>query len=109
MHPFTALEDPYHTLAFDDISATDPVVLAVIAHSYAVVLTLAVVFPAVDLPIITAIRVKGIFEADRLGSGKPGWACGVCRDYHWREAVMEYPLTTVALYRERNVGGRALV
>jgi hypothetical protein len=105
MHPFTALEDPYHTIAFEDISATDPVVLAVIAHSYAVVLTLAVVFPAVDLPIITAIRVKGILEAERLGRGNPGWVCGVCRDYHWHETVMEYPLTAVALYRERIVGG----
>lgn len=98
IYPFSSWMTKY-SISFISISEGDKLVLTILAHFYAVVVTLAIAFPAVDIPPFASIRLKGIIEADHIMQGSPGIFCGRCNTFHYLNEQMEYPLNTVHAYQ----------
>lgn len=98
VHPFAAWMDKY-TVSYVAISEGDPVVLATLAHFFAVVVALDLAFRDIDLPLASSIRLRSIIEVGRVLRRKPEFFCGNCRTVHEQDDVMAFPLNTVYVFR----------
>jgi hypothetical protein len=98
VHPFAAWMDKY-TMSYIAISEGDPVVLGTLAHFFAVVVTLDLAFPDIDLPLVSSIRLQSIIEVGRVLRRKPAFFCGNCRIVHEEHGQMAFPLNTVHVFR----------
>jgi hypothetical protein len=96
-HPFAAWMDKY-TISYVAISEGDPIVLATLAHFFAVVVTLDLAFPDIDLPLVSPIRLRSIIELGRVLRKKPEFFCGNCRTVHEQDDLMAFPLNTVYVF-----------
>jgi hypothetical protein len=99
VHPFAAWMDKY-SISYVAISEGDSLVLVILAHFYAVVVTLAIVFPGIDLPLVTPIPLESIIKVDQILRRKPGFFCANCKAYHCQIELMAFPLNTVSVFRE---------
>jgi hypothetical protein len=99
VHPFAAWMDKY-TISYFAISEKDTVVLATLAHFYAVVVCLALAFPEMALPLTTTIRLKSIIEIGQVFGSKPPFFCRGCREVHYQEGMMAFPLNAVHMFQE---------
>lgn len=98
IHPFSAWITKY-AISFIDISEKRSIILAVLAHMYAVVVVLSMALPAVDLPLFASIRIRGILEVDLILGQQPGFLCDTCSTFHVHSKVMDFPLNTVHSYQ----------
>jgi hypothetical protein len=99
IHPFTAWFTKYSTSSFITISERDPHLLIFLLHMYAVVITLAVAFPAVDLPFFASIRLRGILKIRLTLEGELGFLCMACNAFHNYNQLMAFPLNTAHVYQ----------
>ncbi|KAE9373902.1 hypothetical protein N431DRAFT_504404 [Stipitochalara longipes BDJ] len=97
MHPFSAWMNKY-TISYIAISEGDPIVLATLAHFFAVVVTLDLAFPDINLLLVSPIRLQSIIEVGRVLRTKPAFFCGSCRIVHEEQDLMAFPLNTVHVY-----------
>jgi len=98
VHPFAAWMDKY-TISYFAISEKDTVVLATLAHFYAVVVCLSLAFPEMALPLTTTIRLRSIIEIGQVFGSKPPFFCGGCREVHYQEGLMAFPLNAVHMFQ----------
>ena len=61
------------TVSYLAISEGDPIVLATLAHLFAVVVTLSLAFPDIDLPLVTSIRLQSIIEVGHFPPTKSAY------------------------------------
>lgn len=99
LHPFSAWMDKY-TISYFAISEGDTVVLAILAHFFAVVVALDLAFPDIDLPLMTPIRLRSIVEIGQVMQRKAPFFCGGCREVHYQEGMMAFPLNAVHVFQE---------
>lgn len=96
---FVAWMDKY-PISYVAISEGDSLVLVALAHFYVVVVTLAIIFPGIDLPLATPIRLESIIKVDQALRRKPGVFCTNCKAFHCQNELMAFPLNAVYVYRE---------
>lgn len=99
IYPFSSWMTKY-SISFISISEGDIFVLTTLAHFFAVVVTLAIAFPAIDIPLFVSIRIKGIIEASHILRGTPEIFCDICGTFHYHNELMDYPLNTVHAHRK---------
>lgn len=99
IYPFSTWMTKY-SISFISISEGDTFVLTTLAHFFAVVVTLAIAFPATDIPVFVSIRIKGIIEAGQILGGRSGIFCDICGTFHSQNELMDYPLNTVHAHRK---------
>jgi len=99
VYPFSSWMTKY-AISFVAISEEDSVTITTLAHTFAVVVTLAIALPAIDLPLFASIRLKSIFEADRILRKKPAVLCSVCNRFHHHDELIAFPLNAVHVYNE---------
>lgn len=94
-----------HSISFVSISEGGPLVLTIFAHVYAVVVTLTMVFPAINIPTFASIHVKGIIEADQVLRARSKTANGSSGTFQYNSELMDYPLETVYMYQQHTFFG----
>ena len=91
------------SISFGDISKQNSIVLAILAHFFAVPLVLELVYyymlTPVSLPLISSIRTKGISEIDILLRRKEWIYCEGCGAGHDYYELMAFPLNTLHLFQ----------
>lgn len=107
IYPFSFWMTKY-SISFISISEGDIFVLTTLAHLFAVGVTLAIAFPAIDIPLFASIRIKGIIEASHILGGSPGVFCDTCGTFHYHNELMDYPLNTVHSHGKLGGGVRIL-
>jgi hypothetical protein len=80
MHPFAAWMDKY-SRSYLAISEGDSVVLASLAHLFAVVVVLALAFPGTDLPLVTPIRLESIIKIDQVCEGDQDFSAAIVKQF----------------------------
>ena len=90
-----------YSISYVAISEGDSLILVTLAHFYAVVIALAIVFPSSDLPLVTPIRLESIMKLDQVLRKNSGLFCTNCKVVHSHDEQMAFLLNTVHVYRER--------
>lgn len=99
IYPVSAWFTKNETSSLIDLSNKNPHVLVFLLYLYAVVVTLAVALPSVDLPFFALLRIRGIFEMRIVLSKEDGFLCGRCEAHHTCGQLMAFPLNSVYIYQ----------
>lgn len=99
IYPFTAWFTKNSAASFIDLSKRDPLLFLLLAHMYAVVITLAVALPEIDYPFLASMRVKGILEINKKMERESWFTCVTCHAFHNFDQMMRFPLQAVEVYQ----------
>jgi hypothetical protein len=101
IHPFTLWMNKY-SISYSAISGRRPLILASLAHWYAVTIVLNLACPDVKLPLISPIRAKSILEIDGKLKKMESVNCDVCRLFHSYNDLMGFPMNVIDVFRHFN-------
>ncbi|KAL6831751.1 hypothetical protein V8C40DRAFT_237145 [Trichoderma camerunense] len=100
VYPFTAWFVKNSAASYVSLSAKNPFLLVFLLHMYAVVVSLTVSLPRIDVPLFAKYRLRAILEICNILKNEPGFLCQRCNGFHSYEEVMAFPLNSVSVYQQ---------
>ncbi|KAL7943984.1 hypothetical protein V8C42DRAFT_327423 [Trichoderma barbatum] len=100
VYPFTAWFVKNSAASYVSLSAKNPFLLVFLLHMYAVVVSLTVALPRIDVPLFAKFRLRAILEICNILKTEPGFLCQRCNGFHSYEEVMAFPLNSVSVYQQ---------
>jgi hypothetical protein len=99
VYPFTAWFVKSPAASFVSLSKKNPYMLVFLLHMYAVVVTLTLALPRIDVPLFAKYRLRAILQICNVLKDDPGFLCQRCNGFHAYKEIMSFPMNSVSAYQ----------